>query len=62
MDHVEVSLRRSDETGASSVEYALLAVLIAVTILASVQLLGTNLSASFKHSCDSVAATTSSSC
>jgi Flp pilus assembly pilin Flp len=62
MDNLDISLRRAEETGASSVEYALLAVLIAVVILGSVKLLGGNLSASFQHSCESVAATTSGSC
>ena len=62
MDNLAVIPRRADETGASSVEYALLAVLIAVVILVSVKLLGSNLSASFQHSCESVAATSSGSC
>ena len=45
---------RSSEEGASSVEYAILASLIAVVILTAVALLGTNLSQSFQHSCESV--------
>ena len=43
-----------DERGASAVEYALVAVLIAVFIIASVTMLGTRTSAMFKHSCESV--------
>ena len=52
----------SSEEGASSVEYAILVSLIAVVILAAIALLGTNLSSSFQHSCESVAATHGGAC
>ena len=53
-------LRPRDERGASAVEYALVAVLIAVVIIASVTMLGTRTSGMFQSSCESVAASTSS--
>ena len=46
--------RTRDERGASAVEYALVAVLIAVFVIASVTMLGTRTSAMFKSSCESV--------
>lgn len=54
-------LRRS-EAGASSSEYAILVSLIAIVVLGSIALVGTNLGASYKHSCDSIAATQSTTC
>jgi pilus assembly protein Flp/PilA len=54
--------RPRDERGASAVEYALVAVLIAVVIIASVTMLGTRTNAMFKASCESVPDYTASSC
>lgn len=45
----------NDEEGASAVEYGLLVALIAVVIIASVQLLGKNLSAKFNEVATGVA-------
>jgi pilus assembly protein Flp/PilA len=53
--------RPRDERGASAVEYALVAVLIAVVIIGSVTLLGTRTSSMFKTSCESVPDYTSGS-
>ncbi len=52
--------RPRDERGASAVEYALIAVLVAVVIIASVTMLGTRTGAMFTSSCESVAAATAS--
>lgn len=38
----------SDESGATAIEYGLIAAGIAVVIIAAVQLVGTNLSATFR--------------
>ncbi len=38
----------SDESGATAIEYGLIAAGIAVVIIAAVQLIGTNLSATFQ--------------
>jgi Flp pilus assembly pilin Flp len=54
--------RATEETGASSVEYAILVSLIAIFILMAVALLGGNLAGSFQRSCNSVAATHSGTC
>jgi pilus assembly protein Flp/PilA len=43
-----------DERGASSVEYALLAVLIAVVVIAAVMLLGSKTSGMFDTTCESL--------
>jgi Flp pilus assembly pilin Flp len=53
---------RAQEIGASSAEYAILASLIAIVVLSAIAFLGTSLAGSFHRSCDSVAATHSSSC
>ena len=37
-----------DESGATAIEYGLIAALIAVAIIAALQLVGTNLSATFQ--------------
>jgi pilus assembly protein Flp/PilA len=47
-------LARRSERGASAVEYALIAVLIAVVIIASVSVLGTRTSGLFQRTCDSM--------
>jgi Flp pilus assembly pilin Flp len=47
-------LGRRGERGASAVEYALVAVLIAVVIIASVTLLGGKTSSLFQRTCDSI--------
>ena len=39
----------ADESGVTAIEYGLIAGLIAVVIIASVQLLGTNISAKFAY-------------
>ena len=44
-----IDARRGDETGAAAAEYGLLLALIAVVIIAGVQLLGTNLLAVFNN-------------
>ncbi len=54
--------RETEETGASSVEYALIVSLIAIVIIAAVALFGGNLAGMFHNSCDSIAATQSSTC
>ena len=54
----EPPTRPRDERGASAVEYALIAVLVAVVVIASVTLFGTRTSALFSSSCASVAAAT----
>jgi pilus assembly protein Flp/PilA len=43
-----------DETGASAVEYGLLVSLIAVAIIVAVQLLGTNLTATFNKAANAI--------
>ncbi|ADR51897.1 pilus assembly protein [Candidatus Liberibacter solanacearum] len=43
-----------DESGATAIEYGLLAALVAVAIIASVTTLGTKLSATFKRVGDSL--------
>ena len=53
--------RPRDERGASAVEYALVAVLIAVFIIASVTMLGTRTNAMFKRSCESMPDSTAGS-
>ena len=50
------------ESGASSVEYAILISLIAIVIFGAVALMGSNLASSFQHSCESVAATHGGAC
>ncbi|WP_426051009.1 Flp family type IVb pilin [Brevundimonas sp. SL161] len=42
-----VSRFAKDESGATAIEYGLIAALIAVVIIGAVQLVGTNLSATF---------------
>jgi Flp pilus assembly pilin Flp len=50
-----VGVRRSrDERGATSTEYALLAVMIAVVIITGVTLLGTRTAGMFQQACESV--------
>ncbi len=46
--------RRTDERGATSTEYALLAALIAVVIIASVTLLGNKTATLFSKTCQSI--------
>jgi pilus assembly protein Flp/PilA len=46
---VLVSRFISDESGATAIEYGLLASLIAVVIIAAVKLVGTNLSTTFNN-------------
>lgn len=46
----------NDESGATAVEYGLMVALIAVVIIVSVALLGTNLNNKFKNVADSVGA------
>ena len=43
-----------DEAGASAVEYALLVALIAAVIIATVQILGNNLSSTFNSAATSI--------
>lgn len=43
-----------DETGASAVEYGLLVALIAVVIITSVRLIGTNLSSKFNSAATAI--------
>lgn len=62
MKYLRQRCSRLGETGASSAEYAILVSLIAIVTLAAIAFLGTSLAGSFHHSCDSVAATQSSSC
>jgi pilus assembly protein Flp/PilA len=45
-----------DESGATAIEYGLIAALIAVVIISGVSVLGTNLNAKFKTVSDKVAA------
>lgn len=49
--HILASLRAfiRDEDGVTAIEYGLIAALIAVVIIASVQLVGTNLSTVFNY-------------
>ena len=54
-------LRRT-ETGASSVEYAILVSLIALIILVSVALFGERTSGLFQRTCSSVASTQGGTC
>ncbi len=44
-----------DESGATAIEYGLIAALIAVAIIAAVQLVGTNLGVTFKAVSDELA-------
>lgn len=46
----------NDEEGVTAIEYALIAALIAVVIIAGVTLTGTNVKAVFKTVCDKLAA------
>lgn len=46
--------RHRDQRGASAVEYALIAVLVAVVIIASVTLFGTRTSGLFQRTCASI--------
>jgi pilus assembly protein Flp/PilA len=43
-----ISRFMSDETGATAIEYGLLAALISVVIIGAVKAIGTNMSASFQ--------------
>jgi pilus assembly protein Flp/PilA len=45
---------RKDESGATAIEYGLIAALIAVVLITSLGLLGNNINASFKKISDSV--------
>ena len=45
-----------DESGATAIEYGLIAALIAVVIISGVSVLGTNLNAKFKAVADKVSA------
>ena len=49
-----LSKLRKDESGATAIEYGLIAALIAVVIITAVTLLGTNLSTSFNTVATSV--------
>jgi pilus assembly protein Flp/PilA len=49
---VQTNLRK--EEGATAVEYALMVALIAVVIIAAVQVLGTNSSESFSETADAI--------
>ncbi|HEY5336740.1 MAG TPA: Flp family type IVb pilin [Rhizomicrobium sp.] len=48
-----------DESGATAIEYGLIAAGIAVVIIAAVQLIGTNLSATFQKVATAVSSTAS---
>ena len=50
------------ERGASSTEYALLAVLIAVAVMASVTFFGSTTNGLFQRTCGSIASAQSQSC
>ncbi|USQ94970.1 Flp family type IVb pilin [Caulobacter sp. RL271] len=50
-----VSRFLKDESGATAIEYGLIAALIAVVIISGVTVLGTNLNAKFKDVSDKVA-------
>ena len=47
-----------DETGATAIEYGMIAALIAVVIITAVTALGTNISAAFKKIADEIGKTT----
>ncbi len=44
----------NDESGATAIEYGLIAALIAVAIIGAVTVVGTNLSAKFSHIASSI--------
>ena len=54
--------RRAAQRGASAVEYALLAVFIAVAVVGSVAFLGSTTSDLFLRTCTSLAGASASSC
>lgn len=53
--------RRPDQRGATSTEYALLAVLIAVVIIAAVTLVGGKTAGLFQRTCDSLPSSSATS-
>lgn len=52
----------ADESGATAIEYGLIAALIAVVIMAAVQSLGTNLKDIFQKVADCIADSTGKAC
>jgi Flp pilus assembly pilin Flp len=56
------NVRRRTETGASSVEYAILVSLIALIILVAVTLFGQRTSGLFQKTCSSIASTQGTTC
>jgi pilus assembly protein Flp/PilA len=62
MDTAQQFLPRTDEAGASSVEYALLVSLIAVVILVAVVFFGQTVKNLFTDSCSSVATAAQTTC
>ena len=52
----------SDESGATAIEYGLLAALISIVIIAGASLLGTNINAVFTRIANCVSAPTSQAC
>jgi Flp pilus assembly pilin Flp len=58
----ERPVRRRDESGASSVEYAILVSLIAIVIVVAVAFFGQRTASLFQRTCDSVSAAQSTTC
>jgi Flp pilus assembly pilin Flp len=62
MNPVRARRRRTRQRGASSVEYALIALFVAVAIIGSVTVFGGRTADLFQRTCGSIAASQSQSC